>query len=109
MNNQFKDKAEFNTWIHKKENLLSDDEKFIRNMQTGGLYTDEEMIEMLKSDGYTNLNDLTANGERYAIGEYTNNGWVHVHDADISHCIEHGIDVRDDKGHINVDELKSFI
>lgn len=107
---QFKNKDEFNAWIDAKESMLSENEQFMRNLQTGGLYTDDEIVEMLKADGYTELNDLTANGEGYVIGGYTNGGWVHVNNADISHCIECDADVRDDDGHrLSREELGALI
>lgn len=76
MKKQFKDKEEFNKWIN--DNFQQTAEEMLLHQ-----ITDEEIIQKLLEQGYTDLNDLTENGQAYQIGNYTNNGWLYEDEADI--------------------------
>lgn len=65
MKKQFSSKEEFNEWI--KENFHQTIEEMLYHQ-----ITDEEIIQKLLEQGYSDLNDLVANGQPYQIGEYTN-------------------------------------
>lgn len=67
MAKQFKDKKEFNEWIESKKTLTF--EAVLNGTQEP---SDEEYIEMLKKEGYTDLENLTENGEGYSFCGYTN-------------------------------------
>lgn len=55
--------------------------------------SDEEVINRLLEDGYTDLNNLTEDGHAYQIGEYTNHGWLYEDEADIGYIEAHGIQI----------------
>lgn len=78
MKKQFRNKEEFDKWI--AENFQQTiEEMLLHNI------TDEEIIQKLLEHGYTDLNDLVADGHGYQIGEYTNNGWLYEDEADMSY------------------------
>lgn len=82
MGKQFKTKEELSTWIrNKNEELYPWDE------QADGWHiypcpaTDEEIINALIAEGYTDLDNLVESGEAYDIGGHTNNGWEYRHET----------------------------
>lgn len=113
MSKQFKNKDEMDRWFRAKEIETVDnsknEEEFLHSMMGCAISTDE-YIKMLTEEGYTDLNNLTANGEGYTLGGYANNGWVYVDNANLRHCIESGIEVRDRSGKVlNNEEIEEFI
>lgn len=53
--------------------------------------SDEEVINGLLADGYTDLNNLVEDGHAYQIGEYTNNGWLYEDEVDMEYMEANGI------------------
>ena len=44
--------------------------------------TDDDYIAGLIADGYTDLDNLVADGHAYQIGEHRNNGWLYRDETD---------------------------
>lgn len=110
---QFKDKEEMDKWFKTKEMEATvnskNEEEFLKTMMGCAISTGE-YIKMMTEEGYTDLNNLTANGEGYILGEYTNNGWVYADNADLRYCMESGIEVRDRNGKVlNNEEIEELI
>lgn len=76
---QFRNKDEMEKWFKTKEMQAIDssknEEDLLKALMGCAISTDE-YVKMLIEEGYVDLNNLTANGEGYEIGGYTNNGWI---------------------------------
>ncbi len=75
----FNTKEEFDNWI-----LSATPSKTLNDVLFGAL-SEEQIIEKLIEDGYTDLNNLILDGHAYQIGDYTNNGWLYEDEADLAH------------------------
>lgn len=73
MTKQFKTKEDLSTWIRNKN-----EELYPWNERADGWHidpcpaTDEEIINALISEGYTDLDNLVFSGEEYEIAGHTN-------------------------------------
>lgn len=110
---QFADKEEMDKWFTDKKrekiNHSANEEDFLKAVM-GCAISEDEYINMLKEEGYTDLNNLTANGEDYMIGKYTNNGWLYADKADLRKCAESGREVRDRSGRVlSAEEIEKRI
>lgn len=76
MANYFKTKEEFNQWISKRFEPKTAEEMLSMNI------TDDDIIQALIDDDYTDLNNLVLDGHAYQIGSYSNNGWIYEDEAD---------------------------
>lgn len=86
MSKYFKTKKEFDKYINAKFNSDT-----LLDMLAKQGPTDEEIIDALITDGYTDLNNLVEDGHAYQIGEHTNNGWIYEDEADIAYMESQGI------------------
>lgn len=55
--------------------------------------TDDEIIEKMLEEGYTDLDNLVSDGHAYMIGTHTNNGWIYEDEADIEYIKKTGSNV----------------
>lgn len=86
MSKYFKSKEELSNYIN--ENFMHDS---LEDLLTSQGPTDEEIIDALIADGYTDLDNLVEDGHAYQIGEYTNNGWLYEDEADFEYINDNGI------------------
>ena len=108
---QFRNKEEMDKWLKEKYREKNKGNKgdFLKVVMGCAIST-EKYIEMLIEEGYTDLDNLTANGEGYTLGKYTNNGWIYADNADLRYCIEKGIEVRNRNGKVlNNEEIKEIV
>lgn len=75
---QFEDKDEFNRYISNVGKSDFDD------MMHGGV-SEKDIVKSLLADGYTDLDDLVADGHAYQIDGHTNNGWLYADEADMDY------------------------
>lgn len=87
MSKYFKTKDELSNYINEK--FVNHDS--LEDMLTSQGPTDEEIIDALIADGYTDLDNLVEDGHAYQIGEYTNNGWLYEDEADFEYIKANGI------------------
>lgn len=87
MSKYFKTKEEFSEYINEK--FMNHDS--LEDMFTSQGPTDEEIIDALLSDGYTDLDNLVEDGHAYQIGEHTNHGWLYEDEADMDYMKANGI------------------
>lgn len=83
MSKYFKTKKEFDEWILNFRKTYR--EKYGNDLFTqlsAPEPTDEDYINGLMSDGYTDLDNLVENGHAYKIGTHTNNGWYYRDELD---------------------------
>ena len=79
---QFATEQDFREWFNKRfySNIT------VEEMLLGTrVPSDDDIIAALITDGYTDLDNLLANGHDYQIGSHTNNGWLYVDEADIDY------------------------
>lgn len=77
---QFATKEEFTEWIQEHQ-----DRSLEANLNGTQYPTDDEFLRLLADDGYTEFDNLTANGQGYAFCGYTNNGWLWEDEADLAY------------------------
>lgn len=77
---QFATAEEFTEWIHEHQ-----DPSLAAMLNGTHDPTDEEFLRLLTDDGYTEFDNLTANGQGYAFCGYTNNGWLWEDEADLAY------------------------
>lgn len=78
MTKQFANKDEFNRYI---ANLEKGD---IESMLYGSV-SEKDVVKSLLADGYTDLDNLVADGHAYQIDGHTNNGWLYADEADMDY------------------------
>lgn len=66
----FKTKKEFDDWI------LSVTPSSTLNDILFGSLSEDQLIEKLIEEGYTDLDNLILDGHAYQIGSHTNHGWL---------------------------------
>lgn len=66
----FKTKKEFDDWI------LSVTPSSTLNDILFGALSEDQLIEKLIEEGYTDLDNLILDGHAYQIGSHTNQGWL---------------------------------
>lgn len=94
MTKQFKTKEDLSTWIrNKNEELYPWDERADGWHIDPCPATDEEIINALLSEGYTDLDNLVEDGHAYEIAGHTNNGWLYKDEADLSYIKEIGLNI----------------
>ena len=83
MKKQFETKEAFDEWMvnFKKAYLEKQGDSLFEQLMAPAL-TDEDYINGLLADGYTDLDDLVADGHAYQIGEHKNNGWLYHDEID---------------------------
>ena len=83
MKKQFENKEAFNRWImnFKKAYHEKHGDTLFDQLMAPEL-TDDDYINGLIADGYTDLDDLVADGHAYQIGEHKNNGWFYRDEID---------------------------
>ena len=81
MSKYFKTKEEMSNYINKR--FMKHDS--LEDMLTSQGPTDEEIVDALIADGYTDLDNLVEDGHAYKIGNHTNNGWLYEDEADIAY------------------------
>ena len=86
MSKYFETKEEMSNYINEKFMKHS-----LEDMLTSQGPTDEEIIDALLSDGYTDLDNLVEDGHAYQIGEHTNHGWLYEDEVDIDYMKANGI------------------
>lgn len=91
MSKQFKNKEELDKWISEKDAEIYP-ERDIWDIEPRKM-SDEELINALIADGYTDLDDLTEDGHAYEIGGHTNNGWIYKDEANLDYIKEMDSDV----------------
>lgn len=87
MSKYFKTKEEFSDYINKR--FMNHDS--LESLLTAHEPTDDEIIDALLSDGYTDLDNLLHDGHAYQIGSHTNNGWLYEDEADMAYIGANGI------------------
>lgn len=90
MSKYFKTKEEMSNYINEK--FMNHDS--LEDMLTAHEPTDEEIIDSLVADGYTDLDNLVVDGHAYQIGEHTNNGWLYEDEADMAYIEANGIQIK---------------
>lgn len=73
MKKQFANREEFDKWVQ---------DAFKKDAFEMAFVTDKEIIEKLIESGYTDLDNLLADGHAYQIGEHKNNGWMYEDEVD---------------------------
>ncbi len=73
MKKQFANKEAFEKWL---------EDVFSKDAFEMAYVSDEEIIEKLLECGYTDLDDLLADGHAYQIGGHGNNGWMYEDEVD---------------------------
>lgn len=86
MSKYFKTKAEFDKWI--ADSFFKIAEQMVMNNPT-----DDEIIEKMLEEGYTDLDNLVSDGHAYMIGTHTNGGWIYEDEADIEYIKRTGSNV----------------
>lgn len=91
MAKQFANRHELNKWINAKnlERYPVDPNNVWQTV--GYRMSDKEMFETLVQEGYTDLDNLLADGHYYDIGGHTNNGWAYRDEVDLDYISEWGI------------------
>ena len=79
---QFATKEDFNKWIEKKFYSNITVEEMLLGTRTP---SDDDIISALIEDGYTDLDNLVADGHAYQIGTHTNNGWLYADEAGLDY------------------------
>lgn len=73
---QFESKDEFNKWIADRF------QRTIMQQLEGYEPSEDEIVSRLLEEGYTDLDNLVADGHAYEIGGHTNHGWVWEDETD---------------------------
>ena len=93
MAKQFKTSEQLSEWIKlKNEELYPCEDRDIWDIDPCPM-SDEEIINALIADGYTDLDNLVQDGHAYEIGGHTNNGWLYIDEANLDCIKEMGLDV----------------
>lgn len=86
---QFETKDEFNFYINRL-NIRKSEGMSLMDSLMAGPATEAEIIDSLIRDGYTDLDNLTADGHGYQLGSHTNNGWIYRDEADLVYITASG-------------------
>lgn len=93
MSRQFKNKEELDKWIAgKNEELHPWAGRDLWDIDPCPM-SREEIINALIEEGYTDLDNLIADGHAYEIAGHTNNGWLYKDEADLNYIKEMGLDI----------------
>ena len=99
-NKQFETKKDFSEYINRlRKRVAAENGMSEFDWLMYGELTEKDIAENLIKDGYTNLDNLVANGERYMIDGHTNNGWLWEDEADLEYIKAHGITIELRKRH----------
>lgn len=77
MAKQFKNDKEFTEWIESKK-----DPSFEAMLNGTNSPSDEEYLKMLLEEGYTDLDNLVADGHAYSFCGHSNDGWAYRDEID---------------------------
>lgn len=94
MSKQFETKEAFDKWvIDFKKSYTERNSNSLFDQLMSEQPSDIDYISGLIADGYTDLNNLVADGHRYQIGNHTNNGWMYRDEVDVNYVKNKGISV----------------
>lgn len=83
MKKQFETKEAFNRWIMNLKKAYQEKQgATLFDQLMAPELTDDDYINGLIADGYTDLDDLVADGHAYQIGRHKNNGWLYRDEID---------------------------
>lgn len=95
MSKQFDTKADFDKWVvdFKNAHMKSHGDSLLEWFTAPDL-TEEDYINGLIADGYTDLDNLVADGHAYQIGNHTNNGWYYRDEVDMER-VSDSVEIRE--------------